>query len=444
MVTEDDRAAAGLVRVRGRGGTPVGGGLLIAVGDGGAGWVVTCAHVVNAALGRPALESAAPPDDAQLPLDLWVRDRWVPCEGRSVSGGWWPLAEHRGDIAVLEAAPLPAGVGAPRLRLPLRGEDRRFTAHGFPEGHPDGIGSHGLIKDGLVVGVEWTQVEVTSGRKLTRGYSGTPLLDVGLGAVVGIAVAEDATDPAAGVAAMIPLGRLAGYWPPLAELLPSRLTADPALAAHWDPRSRGVEHAARGGWFFTGRRQALSQLVGWLTAPPLASDNVRVITGGPGSGKSAVLARLVTLSDPRYRARLPAPLPADDPVATLPSGAIDVAVHARATPTDKVITRVAEAAGAPQGDIDNLIDVEHPGFGGDSILPRCSGLGGRCLPRYRRMAEPRSDHFSAFVLSNICPAALSSCPAWWRAPPGQAPRRGAGISSSGTRFCAAGSRAGQG
>ena len=28
--------------------------------------------------------------------------------------------------------------------------------------------------------------------------------------------------------------------------------------------------------------------------------------------------------------------------------------------------------------------LEHPGFGGDSILPRCSGLGGRCLPRYRR------------------------------------------------------------
>src|SRR5712675_1573645 len=53
--------------------------------------------------------------------------------------------------------------------------------------------------------------------------------------------------------------------------------------------------------------------------------------------------------------------------------------------------------------------LEHPEFGGDSILPRCSGLGGRCLPRYRRLAEPRSDHFSAFVLSNICPAALSSC-----------------------------------
>jgi hypothetical protein len=69
--------------------------------------------------------------------------------------------------------------------------------------------------------------------------------------------------------------------------------------------------------------------------------------------------------------------------------------------------------------------VEHPGFGGDSILPRCSGLGGRCLPRYRRLAEPRSDHFPAFVLSNICPAALSSCPPGWRAPPAM-PRRGFG------------------
>src|SRR5690349_15760641 len=58
--------------------------------------------------------------------------------------------------------------------------------------------------------------------------------------------------------------------------------------------------------------------------------------------------------------------------------------------------------------LDILHGLEHPGFGGDSILPRCSGLGGRCLPRYRRLAEPRSDHFPAFVLSNICPAALSS------------------------------------
>ena len=87
----------------------------------------------------------------------------------------------------------------------------------------------------------------------------------------------------------------------------------------------------------------------------------------------------------------------------------------------------------------HALGVEHPGFGGDSILPRCSGLGGRCLPRYRRLAEPRSDHFSAFALSNICPAALSSCPAWWRAAPAGPAPGGLGISSSGTPHCAAGS-----
>ena len=51
-----------------------------------------------------------------------------------------------------------------------------------------------------------------------------------------------------------------------------------------------------------------------------------------------------------------------------------------------------------------LNNLEHPGFGGDSILPRCSGLGGRCLPRYRRLAEPRSDHFPLLFIEH-----LSSC-----------------------------------
>jgi hypothetical protein len=36
-----------------------------------------------------------------------------------------------------------------------------------------------------------------------------------------------------------------------------------------------------------------------------------------------------------------------------------------------------------------LAALEPPGFGGDSILPRCSRLGDCCLPRYRRLTEPR-------------------------------------------------------
>ena len=69
-----------------------------------------------------------------------------------------------------------------------------------------------------------------------------------------------------------------------------------------------------------------------------------------------MLARLVTMSDPRYRAGMPGPLAADDPVAELPPGAIDVAVHARTAPTDEVVSALAAAAGAPQADLDGLID----------------------------------------------------------------------------------------
>ena len=136
----------------------------------------------------------------------------------------------------------------------------------------------------------------------------------------------------------------------------SRLAGERAMKEHWDPRGRGVERAARPGWFFTGRRQALSQLAAWLTAAPTSADNVRVVTGGPGSGKSAILARLITMSDREYRASMPRPLAADDPVAALPQGAVDIAVHARATPADEVVRVLADAAGAPHADLDGLID----------------------------------------------------------------------------------------
>jgi WD40 repeat protein len=101
------------------------------------------------------------------------------------------------------------------------------------------------------------------------------------------------------------------------------------VTEHWLPKARGGDHESEA-WYFTGREQALREIVAWLTMP--TNDHMaRVVTGGPGAGKSAILGRLVLLADPKQRARLEAcgaivGVAAD----TLPEpGVIDIAVHAR-------------------------------------------------------------------------------------------------------------------
>src|SRR5262249_44461160 len=69
--------------------------------------------------------------------------------------------------------------------------------------------------------------------------------------------------------------------------------------AHWGLSHRGLEVGASG-WAFVGRQATLTESVNWLDS---SQGGVLVITGPPGSGKSAVLGRLVTLSVKEYRER---------------------------------------------------------------------------------------------------------------------------------------------
>jgi Caspase domain len=102
-----------------------------------------------------------------------------------------------------------------------------------------------------------------------------------------------------------------------------------AFAEHWVPKSRGAELGA-GGWYFTGREQALRELVAWLSVDR-SDGRARVVTGGAGSGKSAVLARLVTMSDPTWRNEVLTGTRSAtvDPATLPPEGVVSVAVHAR-------------------------------------------------------------------------------------------------------------------
>jgi hypothetical protein len=61
---------------------------------------------------------------------------------------------------------------------------------------------------------------------------------------------------------------------------------------HWDLTSRGVDDATFSEDFFVGRETALAELRLWLDAPQ-GDRRARVVTGDPGSGKSAVLGRLL-------------------------------------------------------------------------------------------------------------------------------------------------------
>ena len=62
-----------------------------------------------------------------------------------------------------------------------------------------------------------------------------------------------------------------------------------ALTGHWEPIATGGSDAPGPG--FVGRDSLLLHLDRWLTSPH--DPRPRVVTGGPGSGKSAVLARTV-------------------------------------------------------------------------------------------------------------------------------------------------------
>ncbi|GGY52287.1 tetratricopeptide repeat protein [Streptomyces djakartensis] len=77
----------------------------------------------------------------------------------------------------------------------------------------------------------------------------------------------------------------------------ARPGAAPTLVEHLVLAARGVGHREEG-WFFSGRRQVLGKIIGWMEA---ATPGLFLVTGPAGCGKSAVLGRIATLADPEQR-----------------------------------------------------------------------------------------------------------------------------------------------
>ncbi|MFE0448131.1 AAA family ATPase [Streptomyces fungicidicus] len=119
------------------------------------------------------------------------------------------------------------------------------------------------------------------------------------------------------------------------------------LDAFWVSRATGAFERESPGWYFTGRTRLVKRIISFLTG----TEGVLIVTGVAGSGKSALLARTVTLSDTRFRADetyrgLIAEIPEE---LQVPEGSVNAAVLARNTDPDELARELCEALGDAPG-----------------------------------------------------------------------------------------------
>ncbi len=196
---------ASLVRIRTTDGRVVGAGFLV-----GNRQVLTCAHVVAGALDLP--DDAPVPPQAPVALDL---PRVAPGQLLTARVVLWrpPLPDGGDDIAGLELeADPPHGAQAAPLAQVEDLWEHAFRAFGFPRGQDTGVWATGRLLGRQLT--NWVQIEdgKAPGFAIEPGFSGTPVWDAQVEAVVGMVVAaERRTDLKTAFA--IPVDVLARSWP---------------------------------------------------------------------------------------------------------------------------------------------------------------------------------------------------------------------------------------
>ncbi|MFD4246540.1 tetratricopeptide repeat protein [Streptomyces sp. NPDC058525] len=122
-----------------------------------------------------------------------------------------------------------------------------------------------------------------------------------------------------------------------------KAASEPELVEHLVQASRGAP-VDDGGWFFSGRRNVLGQITEWLEA---RQPGLFLVMGSAGCGKSAVLGRVATLSDPVHRADIleHGALAPEDPDPG--EGSVDASLHLRGYTVQQLAEAIARELGLP-------------------------------------------------------------------------------------------------
>jgi Trypsin-like peptidase domain len=198
--------------------TPVGGGWLVDSRH-----VITCAHVVDAALGRSREVARDAPREA-VSVDFLAQadggreTRWAArVIAWRAAGACGAGDVGEGDLALLELVD-PSDLPAETLPLGqvTAGElwDHSFRVIGFPAGHPTGRSATGQLRGRNALG--WVELVDTqeTGIRVQPGFSGCPVWDVNAGGIAGILVASERS-VSEKAAWLIPAERLRDFYPAL-------------------------------------------------------------------------------------------------------------------------------------------------------------------------------------------------------------------------------------
>lgn len=271
MSARQQDIGAALVRIKSTTDQTAGLGVLIGTHE-----VVTCAHVVNAALGRRDHRDSAPPDAA---VRVQVEFIQLDAVRRATVVAWQPPAAQGvgGDVAGLrlgEAAPAGSMVAELAREDALPGA--RLRTFGYPEepSRPQGVTVLVEAKAGRNGTVQQVDSVVGEAIKVQPGFSGSPVCDDLTGLVVGIITGSAFPEEEGRDAYLIPSGVLAEVWEEPLDYV--RRPANPY---------RGLqpftEHESD---LFFGREEDVAEL-----ATLVAENRVVAVVGASGVGKSSLV-----------------------------------------------------------------------------------------------------------------------------------------------------------